>query len=353
MKSFIYLACMVLLTLNAQATIFHVNNSTGTPGGTNGIYDDPKDAHDDAFDGDTLIIDGSINPYTGFLTITKRLVISGPGYFQSENPATNTFPAVIRGISLRPASGGNANSGAAGSIIQGLSFTYTIGQDIQVYVSDVIIRKNTLREVLVRWNPQPADQVRRVIITQNYFFGISQTRSHIYSSVSTTSPFQDMTISNNIFEAAIFVPQFSVADVHNNLFIAPQVTITNLQGVVRNNIFLGNNPNYNFTADSVTHNISEGPGLSAGNGNIRNVNPANIFVLNPAQNGTDGQYILRSNSMATNAGYRGEDIGPYGGLTSYIQYGVGAAPNIWFLSVNPVINPGDKLKVQLRAVSGD
>jgi hypothetical protein len=74
---------------------------------------------DAAFTGDTLLYEGSSDEYLSTLTVTKRLVITGAGYFQDENPNTNVFPAQVRRITLNRASGGDASTGAAGTIIQG------------------------------------------------------------------------------------------------------------------------------------------------------------------------------------------------------------------------------------------
>ncbi|MEM6801647.1 MAG: hypothetical protein AAF696_09585 [Bacteroidota bacterium] len=331
-----------------QATTFHVNNQTGTSDGANGIYAEIQDAHDVALDGDTIIVDGTPNLYQS-PNISKRLVIMGPGYFQNENPNTNTFPASIRTINLRQATRGDVNSGAAGSVVQGFDFGEQFSGGIDIDVNNTIVRKNRIKFVNIQWSTVADDQVRNTIISQNYFVD-NGNNSHIQNSFRGI--IQDAIIRNNIFEGIITIPEFSKLDFLNNVVINPQFSIENINGVVRNNVFLSNSPTYALSADSVTHNISLGAGLPSGNGNITNAQSGNIFVLSPINNGTDGQYRLNTNSLALGSGYQGTDIGPFGGTSPYIVYGIGEMPVIWFLNVSSPIDPGQNLPILIRAVSG-
>jgi len=344
------LAFFFLLATNAQATTYHINNQTGTSNGSNGIYADPQDAHDVASDGDTLSIDGTRDEYTGSLTIRKRLVVMGPGYFQEENPNTNTHPAMMRQIYLYRTSGGDANSGAAGSIVQGIDFSGVSYGGINVQVNNVIIRKNRIHKIDVSWSSTIANQVHNLILMQNYFADYTNN-AHI--AVPSYGFLQDALVTNNIFEGVVEIPDFSKADFLNNVFISPQFTIQSLEGVVRNNVFISNNPTYALSADSITHNISMGAGLPSGNGNILNATASSVFLQNPAQNGSDGQYQLKPNSPALGAGYNGVDIGPYGGIGQYVTYGAGEAPSVLFINIEGIINPGQNAQVLIRATSGN
>jgi hypothetical protein len=326
------------------ATTFRINNQTGTPDGSNGIYEQPQAAHDDAFTGDTLLFDGSPDRYNS-LTVTKRLVIMGPGYFQDENPNTNVFSAQIGLISLN---GINSASGAAGSIVQGMDLGDAPSGVIFVNVNDVLIRKNRLKEVDISVNVNPSFTATGVVVSQNFFVG--QTNSHIDGGGSFVG-IQGAIIRNNIFEGEVEVPEFSQMHFFNNLFLNQQFDIQNLLGTVRNNVFFSTNATYSLSADSITHNLSMGPGLPAGNSNLRNANPGQVFVLNAGVNGSDGQYRLSANSIARGAGFNGADIGPFGGVSPYVRYGYGEMPVIWQMSTSGVIDPGDLLQVSVKAAS--
>ncbi|RMG67071.1 MAG: hypothetical protein D6722_13880 [Bacteroidetes bacterium] len=328
-----------------QATIFRINNQTGTPDGSNGIYEQPLAAHNDAFTGDTLLFDGSPDAYNSFM-VTKRLVIMGPGYFQDENPNTNIFSAQIGRITLSP-DGSTSATGAAGSIVQGMDMGDAFPGEIIVNVNDVLIRKNRLNEVDINGSTNPAFRATGVVISQNFFAG--QNEDHF--GWSSFDVLQGIVVRNNIFEGKVEVPDFSQMHFFNNIFLNQQFDIQNLLGTVRNNVFFSTNATYNLSADSITHNISMGSGLPAGNSNILNANPGQIFVLNAGVNGSDGQYRLKANSIAQGAGFNGADIGPYGGVSPYVRYGYGEMPVIWQMSTAGVIDPGDLLQVSIKAVS--
>ncbi|MEM7657751.1 MAG: hypothetical protein AAF399_16590 [Bacteroidota bacterium] len=352
MKSTIF-SLFLLAMLSAaslQATIFRINNQTGTPGGANGVYSNPQEAHDDAFTGDTLLYEGSSDEYNSTLTVTKQLVITGPGYFQDENPATNVFPAQVRRIDLNRAFGGDATTGAAGTIIQGLDMGANTFNSIDINVSNVIIRKNRLVEVDFFWSSgQTANNPTNTIISQNYFTAPNTSTSHI--DVTFNGIIQGAMFRNNIFEGEVEIPEFSFAHFFHNILLSQEFTIENLLGTVRNNVFFSVNPNYNLSADSITHNISMGSGLPVGNSNILNATPGTVFVLNSPVNGSDGQYRLTPSSLALGTGFNGADIGPYGGITAYVQYGYGEQPVIWTLSTDGSVNPGQPLGVSVQAIS--
>lgn len=328
-----------------QATIFRINNQTGTSDGSNGVYLQPQAAHDDAFTGDTLLFDGSPDAYSS-LTVTKRLVIMGPGYFQHENPNTNVFSAKIGWITLNR-NGNTSATGAAGAIVQGMDMGDDSWGEITINVNDVLIRKNRLKVVDIDGNSNPNLRATGIIISQNFFTG--QNSSHF--SWGIWDILQGVIIRNNIFEGKVEVPDFSQMHFFNNIFLNQQFDIQNLLGTVRNNVFFSTNATYSLSADSITHNISMGSGLPAGNSNILNANPGQIFVLNAGVNGSDGQYRLKANSIAQGAGFNGADIGPYGGVSPYVRYGYGEMPVIWQMSTAGVIDPGDLLQVSIKAVS--
>ena len=103
-------------SVSSFAKIWRVNN-TGNPGDFTTI----QNAHNDAnvLAGDTLHIEPSVVSY-GALTMTKKLIILGPGYFLLQNPNNqfHNLSAKVHGISF--------NGGSSGSVIAGLEITTTI-----------------------------------------------------------------------------------------------------------------------------------------------------------------------------------------------------------------------------------
>lgn len=88
---FIAVACM---SMSTQAKILRVNNVSGMA-----PYQTISAAVDAAQEGDTIMVDGSAVNYPGE-TISKRIVLIGPGYFLRENSigVETVVPARINGL---------------------------------------------------------------------------------------------------------------------------------------------------------------------------------------------------------------------------------------------------------------
>ena len=120
---------MALMVASAQARIWRVNpEQLADPD-----YTTLQAAHDAASTGDTL----SVEPSFGYddLTVTKRLVIIGPGYFLGQNPEAqaNFTSAGVGNITL--------NSGSENTIITGL---WIMGY-ITVNTDNIIIKRNLIQ----------------------------------------------------------------------------------------------------------------------------------------------------------------------------------------------------------------
>jgi len=108
MKTIKTLGCFacafLLLTIQADAKIWRVNNNSNYNGTTlwgdnyagTSSYPVFKQITDavasnlvSSTNGDTLYVEGSTITYTG-VSITKKLIIIGPGYFLNENPKVSS-----------------------------------------------------------------------------------------------------------------------------------------------------------------------------------------------------------------------------------------------------------------------
>jgi hypothetical protein len=84
----LFLTCLLLHSIASFGKIWIVDSNAGS---TAKDFTNLQSAHDGATAGDTLYLVGSpVNYITTKVTITKRLVIIGPGYFLNENPDTQT-----------------------------------------------------------------------------------------------------------------------------------------------------------------------------------------------------------------------------------------------------------------------
>lgn len=341
---------LIFSTTGASAKIWRLNNSNGqtlNPAINADFTGTIQQAHDDSRvqNGDTLHVEQSSVSY-GNLSLSKRLVIIGPGYFMSENPKTQvnkSYGATIGAISI-------LGSGADYSVVSGLTITGAM----VVGASKVIVENNyfAYTNTTISVGSGNSSTIDSVVLRSNYFaFNNSASYLGVGTRASTSGQITNFIFSNNI------------------------VTTTNgwglslgslFSGIIRNNTFYGY---YNMSVTNmyVVNNLSNYPSSGvAGNGFVncvleynmgvndnQYVNPtqANVnnvitnCVTNTAQllvggaGSTDGKWALQSASPAKGAGKGGADLGAFGGSVPYVLSGLPRVPNIYSLSIAP-INPG-------------
>lgn len=310
----IFLSVLFLLisTLSLHARILIVNNTPGAPTGYD-YYTTVQAAHNAAGSSDTIHIIGSSTPYAGF-SVSKKLIIIGPGYFLTENPNTqaNPNPAIINGDI-------NLNNGSSGSVLIGISVTSP--NTINIYSSNITVKRNWVASgqscIYIGSN------IGNIIITQNYF-----TSSGNYATIGISANSQNILINNNYIEhtstngKAIEINSSSSAMVKNNI-IRGNFIIYNSQ--IQNNIMRGGT--FSGSNNIVLNNIGHSTQFGSSNGNQSNVNMSLVFV---GSGSTDGQWQLKPGSPAIGAGVDGIDCGIYGGVTPYILSGLPPIPAIYF-----------------------
>jgi hypothetical protein len=104
-------------------------------------FDNLTMANARAQSGDTIFVEGTGNPYEG-ATITKKLVLIGPGYFLVENQKThfNKMPAVIKSHII-------FETGSLGSEIIGFDFRH-YNVDVRIRTSNITIKRNRLSNIV-------------------------------------------------------------------------------------------------------------------------------------------------------------------------------------------------------------
>lgn len=314
--------CALGIAAQTSATVLTVSNDVNSPG----QYTTINDAISAASPGDTILVAGSPNLYSG-ATVNKDLHLVGAGYNPNkENPLTTRVSAV------------NFTSAADGSSIQGFSVTSTNGIGCQA--SNMKIHRNQCLITL--------GDVENVQIYNNIIIGFSPYFQGIRKSGFSVTT--NLIISNNIFDNARLTLENNGTDdsqgtlVSNNLFIWQGVASTNsvaaffpenisVPGItsyitVSGNMFIGMHPGHrNF--NSYVENCSFSNNLSfqcptglcgfytngsntAGN-NLEDIDPE--FVSNSDLDfDTTDDFNLSATSPARNAGADGTDIGIYGGL---------------------------------------
>ena len=105
-----------------------------------------------------------------------------------------------------------------------------------------------------------------------------------------------------------------------------------------------------LTNCNVHHNIGASEQFGTDNGNLSNVNMADVFVCWPncPTYSADGRYQLKPGSVATGAGAGGIDCGIFDGNYPYVLSGIPTVPAIYYLQVLP---QGDFLNVSVKVKS--
>ncbi|MEO6723531.1 MAG: hypothetical protein ABIN67_24400 [Ferruginibacter sp.] len=280
--------------------------------------------------GDTLHVEGSTSIYN-FGTITKKLVIIGPGYFLTDNPATSntTLSSKIEYIVF--------NNGSQGSKLLGMEIVNNGNTvDGHVYVStDNITVKRCRIERAVRFETLLTD----VIIVQNFFANTFVTNCLVTNGNLGFVPPTSIIFNNNICQKTLVwgtplanpTTFWPILQCRNNIFdgpdnlATPQLAFSTTE--FSNNILMPVNAVVNISASPgvVSYNIgtlSTQFGLS--NNNLVVPSITTLFVNGVSK---DGAYQVAPGSVAANSGKDNTDRGAFGGAAITARYTLsGLAP---------------------------
>ncbi|TGE26226.1 hypothetical protein [Hymenobacter metallicola] len=320
-KTLTYLfACLtaaLFATTSAEAKVWRVDNNTGTPGDFTTASAASTDSRVVA--GDTLYFNGSATNY-GSMTLSKKLVLIGPGYFLTENPETqvSALTAQLSSVSF--------DAGSQGSEIMGFD-----GTQVFVNTNNIVVRRNRNVYAYVGYY---VSNVSNVFVSQNYAY-------YVVVGSGCTNIF----ITNNyITSSGLSSGSNSVVHVTQNVIDGPGLTTYN--SFVYNNIM--NSGSISGTGNSYNNNLCNSTQFPAGNGNVQNVTMSNVFV---GTGSTDGKWKLKSGSPALGAGVNGEDCGMFGGNEPYVLSGLPAIPSIWSFSQPSVVPASGTLQIRIKANS--
>jgi hypothetical protein len=271
--------------------------------------------------GDTIYIHGSKTAY-GDVTISKRLVIMGPGYVPS-NPTdltvklgTLTLDSVI------------SVSGVSGSYISGLYmdyFNFSSHYPSGTIVSNFTFKRNQVGSYF--YLGYSANVFHNCNILENliYYLNVNTVnfatstniviKNNIIYSIQGTCG--SSTFTNNVLYN---IPTFSATTVSNCIFVSPVTTNGSINTTFNNNLF------------SSTITFTPGTGNTY-NSSINNVDPKFAGGLATSYLSISN-YQLGAGSAGITAGTDGKDLGVYGG-TSFVWGGSPAVPEVYLFQLKP------------------
>lgn len=315
--------------------IFSVSAKSWRVNNTSGIDTDFKtlaSAQDSASAGDTLYIEGSATSYGNF-SITKKLIIIGPGYFLTENDTTQATKqmAIL----------GQVNIKADGTVVSGL---YTTGYILN-QASNVVITRNYVTEVNYGISlAHDVNNIHGVVVSQNFCVKISKNKDA-----------RDVLIFNNIVTSYILMGTASddfTGVIKNNVV---GYYLEAVHAEIKNNIIYNNSNPYNsnyigykvLTGSTYQYNLFVGTTVPSGTGNVANVDMSAVFT-DFANKNVDNDFTLKEGSPAEGAGENGTDCGAFGGDQPYVLSGIPGVPHIYD-AIIPTSASGDSgLKVYLK-----
>ncbi|NVO21227.1 MAG: hypothetical protein HXX13_16110 [Bacteroidetes bacterium] len=313
----------------STATIWRVNNNPGISAN----FTNFTAAQSAATPNDSLYFEGSTVSY-GNITITKPLVIIGPGYFLSENPETQ--------VNLATAKFGNVvfNTGCSGTIISGLEVTgyITIGE------SNITIKRNYTKSIYFNCTTS----YENIMIAQNYIYGGIENNTG-------TSLVNNIIISNNYTRfsgsynnnAINLATNFSGTIINNVFDCAYSLNVHNFL-IMNNLLTTGTNNTLVPTDNTFFNNICNHTQFPLVNGNQQNVSMTDVF-MGATGNSTDGQWRLKTGSPAIGAGNDGSDCGMFGGVTPYVLSGLPEIPAIYYLNMPASGSSTNGINVTIKA----
>lgn len=338
---------LLLCTTMTNATVWRVNNN---PALVQGQGNDPCDhcftnlqvAADDQFvnPGDTLHLEASAISY-GDLTLTKRLVIIGPGYRLGQgtanNPglqASNLMASVGRIILDSPAANGTIITGirctnwlsivntsnikAIRNLFDGGGIGFSDGTG-----SGYVITCNYFNDANISWWGNAAwGTYSNFVITNNYIEGL----------INLDPPTSNVVIANNLFNWNGTHAPYG-AEVKNNIFVQGAMAVNN---------------------NNIHHNAAAGANnLPAGSNNLNNVVFTSVF--NPAYTSDDQKWRLSANYLTymNLVGDDGTVPGMFGGSTPYRPSGIPAIPAVYQLAAPATAVQGAPINVTIGTRSND
>lgn len=299
MKKTFLLILATFMTATINATILRVSNVTGS----SAPYTSIADAHDAATDGDTIFVEGSAETYTVFtITISKSIVLIGPGYNMKENGVANE--------NIQPASMSNLEINAEGVSVHGI----TVTNNIDISKNNVVVNRCKINNVRID------SEATGTVLHQNYI--IDGVLGNDAKNVS---------ISNNIFANTepLAIP---VKKLQNSYF--GYNTCMRKKGNDKFPFLDG------FSGCTVENNIfGEEFDEKSSNKVVNNY----VFTETPYQD-TSSEVKIKEAELSFSEG----KYGAFGGDTPYVISGIPAGPVIEDVTIPASVEKGKKLNVTIK-----
>lgn len=303
MKKVFLLMAAACITAATNATILRVSNVTGS----GAPYTTITDAHEAAIPGDTIMVEGSPSRYDYKLTITKRIVLIGPGYNHQEN--------------------GVVSEGGNSAYVDFLVIDYkeVVIQGMEINVGLTVNKPNAVvTRCLFNGGINLGNEASGTVIHQNYLNDVISGGSQKTSNV---------TITNNIFNCAEAY-NGRIRNLYNS-YIAYNTCLKEAGTQDNYNDFIKN-----VSACTIENNILCLPYKSTSTDQVAN---NYVFTETPFYD-TSSEVAIRK----TELGFSEGKYGAFSGDDPYVISGIPAGPVIEDITVPASVEKGKKLNVTIK-----
>jgi len=367
----ITVAALIVSYITSDAAVYRVNNVPGV----NADFSTMATAISGAAVDDTLLVEGSHISY-GVVTLSKRLVLIGTGFFIASNDTTQAYPNSSRFDRLL-VSGSGAGSTITGIHVENTSTTFSVNPASMVDIAAAnvsLVRCYFYQQAAINSTVYQGHALRiaanNTTVTQCFIYQgrvtTGTTGSYQVYAVRVEGTSTGLVFANNIIklgnkataydnhtQRAFNMTTSSMATIVNNVFIG-RMDVYN--SIFQNNIqIIGSTTASNSFNQSgsfpntVANNVGNSTQFGTSSGNQSTVNMTNVFTYTPGGENIDNHYRLKAGSPAIAAGISGEDCGAFGGLGAYKLSGIPSIPAIFESAIPAIGNTGDGLNINVKA----
>ncbi len=364
MKRLILLLSCVVLTPVIHAKVLRVNNTANMATDYTTLLAAVGAAAIDAVD--TIHIEGSVAPYTGNVTVNKKVVIIGPGYFLPSTAETQYNKETAKldcNITFDTGSAGSVlagvvhHTGASGYSVN--TSSYGTGNKVVIQTNDISIISCKLFYLEIN-NAQPLNN----ITVQRCFFNpgvITATGAGVVANLTITNCFFRNDNAGYLVINGAAGKQSGWRISQNTFYNAFNVVAENT--TFTNNVFYGSSAAAGTITTSSTNaytdNVMRYAVGGMANGVDRNIIPLTTVVENQWFSRTGGDaaidiyYTSASSSTecplrdGSDPGSDAKSKGMYGGGAPYVKSGMFGIPSVYDIVMDAEV--GDNFNMVIKA----
>jgi len=358
-----FFSCLIITEVTEARTL-RVNNVASLVAGVDG-YTTLAAALAAAEPGDTIHIEGSVFPYTGNVTIDKKVVIIGPGYFLSSTPetqfnreaaeldfdiffATGSEGSVLAGIEQKTGATGyqvNATAYAGNRIIIQADNIYIIscklfyvGIDVSHDLSNINIQRCFFNPGIITTMGSGSGVIANLSVTncffRNDYTATAPARAVINSPVGAQSGWR--------VSQCTFFNSFSVAATHTAFsFNAFFVTAGNTGTITAS-------PTNSYNNNVMNTNVAVGSIVGGVDGNAVRTEAIGLwFSQAGADTAIDIYFTAATNTSTCPLRDGSFERGMYGGGIPYVASGMFNIPSVYDIQMDAEV--GDSFDMIIRA----